>query len=180
MANLTQLTHLDISQLAHAGDGVSGRARAAVFTRLMQDVLDAGSERVVDWSAQGHSRQTFGASKPQVWLTVQASVDLLMTCQSCLEPVEVTLQVDREFRFVADEEQALREDEDSEEDLLVNPHEFDVYALIEDELILSLPLVPRHGGCIAAYQATEEELAADSEASKPNPFAALATLKNNQ
>jgi uncharacterized protein len=54
----------------------------------------------------------------------------------------------------------------------------DVWALIEDELIMSVPIVPKHEICpesvtlSAADEAFEEALAA-----KPNPFAALAQLK---
>jgi len=51
-------------------------------------------------------------------------------------------------------------------------------ALIEDELIMSAPIVPKHEICPSsvtlsvADEAFEEALAA-----KPNPFAALAQLK---
>jgi uncharacterized protein len=49
---------------------------------------------------------------------------------------------------------------------------------VEDELILALPLVPRHDACpqpLAAPATAEEPLA-----ERPNPFAALAALKRGE
>ena len=40
------------------------------------------------------------------------------------------------------------EDDQAEEDLLVATPSFDALTLIEDELILALPLVPRHDDCL--------------------------------
>jgi uncharacterized protein len=177
MVDLTHLTHLDIQHMAQSAQAVSGQVRVGVFTRLMQDVLPSGADHLAAWSVHTHTRQPLGQAQAQVWLSLEASACLPLVCQSCLEPVDVSIVSQRSFRFVASEEQALLEDEDAEEDVLVNPHDVDVCALMEDELILSLPLVPRHGGCIAAYQATPEEVAADLEAARPNPFAALVNLK---
>jgi uncharacterized protein len=93
-------------------------------------------------------------------------------------PVEVDVFSDQSFRFVADEATAEAQDDESEEDLLVLAPELDVWALIEDELIMSVPIVPKHEICPAsvtlsvADEAFEEALAA-----KPKPFAALAHLK---
>ena len=177
MAELTHLNHLDIHKMAQSAQTASGQVRAGVFSRLMQDVVASGADQPVTWSIQTQTRQALGEQKAQVWLTLQAKAQLPLTCQSCLEPVEVDVGVEREFRFVPTEEQALLEDEESDEDVLANAHDVDVYALVEDELILGLPLGPRHGGCISAYQVSDEELAVEQEAARPNPFAALAALK---
>ena len=101
-----------------------------------------------------------------------------MTCQRCLTTVELPLQVDRWFRFVADEATAEAQDEDVEEDLLVTSRDFDLYALVEDELLMELPVVPRHGVCPdpVKMQAEDADFEA-AEAAKPNPFAALAGLQ---
>ena len=49
---------------------------------------------------------------------------------------------------------------------------------MEDELLMELPVVPRHGVCPDPVKMQAED--ADFEAaqeSRPNPFAALATLQ---
>ncbi|HRD84304.1 MAG TPA: DUF177 domain-containing protein [Rubrivivax sp.] len=84
---------------------------------------------------------------PQPWLHLEAQACLEMQCQRCLGAVVVALSVDRDFRFVMGEDEAARQDEQSDEDVLPLARELDLQALVEDELILALPLVPRHDRC---------------------------------
>jgi len=98
-----------------------------------------------------------------------------LQCQRCLQTMTQTLRVDRRFRFVRNEEQAAELDEESDDDVLALPTRLDLVALLEDELILALPIVPRHDSCpqpLPIQPAAE----ADEEAA-PHPFAALAALR---
>ena len=113
---------------------------------------------------------------PSVVLNASARVDLV--CQRCLGPLEETLDVQRQFYWVMNEDTAMALDEAMEEDVLVSSSAFDGQALIEDELIMSLPLVPMHETCLVALPqqlglSTEEE----SLSIRPNPFAVLSGLK---
>jgi len=90
-----------------------------------------------------------------------------------------SLSIDRSFRFAADEATAAAEDELAEdEDVLVLDRAFNLTGLVEDELLMELPLVPRHEVC-----PTEVKLELvdpgfdDAQAAKPNPFEALSGLK---
>jgi uncharacterized protein len=84
--------------------------------------------------------------------------------------MDIPIQVDRWFRLVADEATALAEDDDCEEDLLVMSDEFDAQALLEDDLLLAMPLIISHADCQPpASTALIDDL--------PHPFAALAGLK---
>ena len=98
-------------------------------------------------------------------------------CQRCLQPVALDLTVDRWFRFVADEATAAALDADSEDDVLVLSRHFDLAELIEDELLLALPLVPKHEPCPQAPTAIVDDADVDVA---PHPFAALAALKQRQ
>ena len=62
------------------------------------------------------------------------------------------------------------EDDAAEEDLLAMDPEFDAHALLEDDVLLAMPLVPRHAACHAPLSAALED-------DLPHPFAALAALK---
>jgi uncharacterized protein len=94
--------------------------------------------------------------------------------------MQVQVSVQQDFRFVADEATAAMEDEDSEEDVLVLSSDLDVWELMEDELIMTLPLVPKHSVCPTQVpMSVADEAFEVSQEARPNPFAALAKLKQN-
>ena len=126
------------------------------------------------------ARRRLEGGEPEVWLHLQASAELPQTCQRCLSPYAQPVEVDRWFRFVADEAVALAEDEACEEDLLALEPRFDLAALIEDELLLALPLVPMHEVCPVPVRMSAGELPDLPEEKKPNPFAALGALKGRK
>ena len=96
------------------------------------------------------------------------------------DAVDVPLEVDREFRFVADEATAEALDDESEEDLLALSREFDLHELIEDELLMALPVVPKHDECPTSVPlASSDDDFEEANAEKPNPFAALAALRKD-
>src|SRR3990167_6854852 len=121
-----------------------------------------------------------GGAEPAVWLHLQAETVAPLTCQRCLGAVETPLQVDRWFRFVADEATAAAEDNDCEEDLLPLEPRPSLYELLEDELLMALPLVPMHDACpVPVSMQSGDVAAADGpvEEQRPHPFAALSRLK---
>ncbi|GHC99505.1 hypothetical protein GCM10007320_56120 [Pseudorhodoferax aquiterrae] len=172
-----QARGLDIKAFAQSGGKRQQEDRLADYPRLLEEAAGRGTDRPVRWHAVGQLRQAAGVA-PQVWLHLQAEADVPLTCQRCLEPVDEPLSVDRWFRFVADEAQAAREDEEAEEDVLVLDPAFDLQALVEDELLMALPLVPRHAVCPDAVRMEVADPGfAQAEADKPNPFGVLADLK---
>ena len=175
MTDLTAWTHANVAELARTQTQLEGELPLSACKRLLADVLAAEPSAVfVQWRVSAFQRTASGETRPRPWLQLTAQADVHVTCQSCLEPMAVPLHVDRLFRFVATEEEALLEDEESEEDVLSEPQDVDLFALLEDEMLLALPLVPRHGGCIAEYQDVDAPAVIEE---KPNPFAALAALK---
>jgi len=132
---------------------------------------------VAHWHAEGDLRPVT-SGPPQVWLHLGASARLALVCQRCLGPVDTPIEAERSFRFVADEDTAARLDADTEEDVLAMTRALDLRALVEDELLLALPLVPRHDSCPQPLPMTHGDDAPEEEA-RPNPFAALAALKRN-
>lgn len=168
---------LDVHAFAKAGARLVGRDALARYERLSAEAQDASPDAVVEWAAEGEVRRLVGLGE-QVWLTVQARALLPMVCQRCLTAVEVPLEVDRSFRFVADEATAEALDDESEEDLLALSQEFDLHALIEDELLMAIPLVPRHEVCPTEIpMASSQQDFDEASAEKPHPFAVLASLR---
>lgn len=161
---------LDLHRLTQTGGGLQEVTPLADLPRVLQACLNPPelAERTCPWSLKGETRQIAGQS--QSWLHLSAQVTLRQQCQRCLEPLDVHVEVDRWFRLVADEATALAEDDAAEEDLLAMDQELDAYALLEDDILLAMPLVPRHEDCHAPLStALDDDL--------PHPFAVLAALK---
>lgn len=111
-----------------------------------------------------------------LWLTYEVKGCLSVVCQRCLSPLMVDvsgvyqmalLDNDAQIDQVADQEYVLLSE-------LGNPSHLPIKDLLEDELILALPLSPRHDDC---------ELLTNSVGDLPdksddNPFAILASLKS--
>ena len=170
--------HLDIKAFAQAGAELHGETPLTDCPRLLQEQFAAPADTgKVRWQIQGRMVPVTGGT-PQVSLSLQAEVDLAMQCQRCLTPVVAQVLAENAFIFVADEATAEALDEDSETDVLVISRDFDVLSLVEDELILALPLVPRHDVCPEdlPQEAVDEAFEA-AAADRPHPFAALAALK---
>lgn len=169
---------LDVEAFAEAGAELAGAWPLAHLTRLAATASTDAPPRPdehVDWSARGLCRRRTGAP-PELRVELQARAVLRLECQRCLLPVETPVELDRPVRFVAGEAQAAELDAESDEDVLALSRSFDLRELIEDELLLALPLVPRHETCPVALPAAEPA-PDDDEPEPPHPFAALAALK---
>ena len=168
---------LDVPAFALAAATLEGHDAFASFPRLMEEIADGQSAHTVDWVAVGEEIQQVGRP-PQHWLHLKVDTVLPLTCQRCLGPVDVPMEIERSFRFVESEEAAVAEDDTVEEDLLVTQQDFKLRELVEDELLMALPAVPQHDVCpVEVQMSVQDEDFEEAEAEKPNPFAALATLK---
>jgi uncharacterized protein len=133
----------------------------------------------VQWEAVAEMRPGASGGAPSPWVHLTAHTSLPLTCQRCLGPVDTLLEVDRWFRFVADEATAEAQDDESEEDLLVMEPRPSLFDVLEDELLMALPLVPLHGTCPieVVLKAGDPGVDDDEAAPRKSPFAALERLK---
>ena len=162
---------LDIKAFAQAGGHLSGHDSLLKYERLAQEAKGLHPDLLVDWKAVSEIRPEAGGPG-QIWLHLSVHASFPMECQRCLTPVDVPLDVERSFRFVADEATAEALDEECDEDLLALSREF--------ELLMALPVVPRHEECptsVPLASSDDDFEVANSE--KPNPFAALAALRKD-
>ncbi|HEY8051117.1 MAG TPA: DUF177 domain-containing protein [Ramlibacter sp.] len=176
MSKQSSARHLDVKSFAEDGVVLTGEEPLRDHPRLLAETQGRGADAVVTWSASAEVRDPRHVA-PQVWLHLKAAATLPLTCQRCLGPVEVPVAVDRSFRFVADEETAAAEDDESEEDVLALSRDFDLVQLVEDELLMEMPLAPRHETCPPVSVALQDETFEGSSARHENPFAVLSQLK---
>jgi uncharacterized protein len=154
-----------------------GPALERLFSRLNDEACEPEGLNSVSWHAQAELRP--GASgELQPWLSLEVGCSVRLVCQRCLTPADISVAAQRWFRFVADEATAAAEDDESDEDVLALEPRFNLIALVEDELLMAIPLVPMHEVCpeVVPTSAGEEEFQAVLE-TRPSAFAALAQLK---
>jgi uncharacterized protein len=169
---------IDVAAFCREGAELHGQWALASMPRLTAGLAAMPVDAMAQWQAQGTLKPVTGGA-PEMWLRLQASATVLLQCQRCLQDMTEALQVDRRIRFVRSEAEAARLDEESEDDVLALVPRLDLQELFEDELILSLPLVPRHGSCPQPLlPAGGAETASSTDAAPPHPFAALAALKS--
>jgi uncharacterized protein len=168
---------LDVRSFAEDGGVLSTQEPLAMYERLLAETRGRGADVPVTWTASGEIRNA-GHELPEIWLHLEARVVLPLTCQRCLNVVDAPLSTQRSFRFVSNEKMAAAQDQQAEEDVLVLSRSFDLVELVEDELLMELPLAPRHEVCPepVKLQAADEEFG-QASGQRENPFAMLDQLK---
>jgi uncharacterized protein len=177
MSNKYDPQRLDVRAFARDAGEIMASEPLQQFERLALDAQETGRAISVNWSASGELKLA-GAGEPEIWLHVKAHALVPMVCQRCLDIADNELNVQRSFRFAASEEQAAALDDECEEDVLVLERDFKLRELVEDELLMALPLVAAHTVCPQepTMQVADAGFDAEIEA-KPHPFAQLASLQ---
>ena len=100
---------------------------------------------------------------------------VFLTCQSSLEAFRHDVSISERPVLVESESQLPPIEEESDaEDYLVADEPLDIRDLVEDAVLLSLPMVPRKPGLGEAPGGRE------GDPREPSPFAALAQLKRRK
>ncbi len=99
--------------------------------------------------------------------------EISLICQRCLGEYVYVLNLKSDLFLVNDEEELSYLDDDESIEGILASSDMDIIELIEEEIILSLPISPRHkkGDC------SEEKLINNYKLKKKYPFAELLKLK---
>lgn len=165
---MTDQTSIDGLDFARKSLEIRGTIAVFDFSRLKDQLFSPEGE--VQYSLSG-SRNAEG----QLQLELRISGNLELVCQRCLGPLAYSLDATTVFLLVADESGLpLPEDEREDVEYLVADAPIDVRALIEDEVLLGVPLAPAHDdtNCNDALSAAKEQ--------KESPFKVLQGLKLNK
>lgn len=157
----------DAFELAAASADLAGDVDARSLRRAA-DLLAAGTEAVpIAWRISG-GHDALG----RPLLTVRLDGVVPLVCQRCLQPFAATVTQQSELLLARDETELARLDAEEGEVVLANTT-LDPRDLVEDELLLSLPLSPRHSEdeCAAALRPGLDD-------GRRSPFAGLAELKS--
>jgi uncharacterized protein len=124
--------------------------------------------------------------EPRLKMNLSLKGQMHLICQRCMQPCLVQIEESRQFVFFANE--ALADAFPMEDDALeplVASSQFDLLGTIEDEVLLSLPLIPKHpeGACEAASPGSgaDDPLSLGETLKKPdNPFNILKNMKKKE
>jgi uncharacterized protein len=158
---------IDSLEFARAQQQLRGSLPAAGLKRLEDVLFD--TQGSLEYEVRG---RVDGRNRPQLSLKVKGRLHL--QCQRCLELLDYELDVRNTLLLVGPGMQVDAElDDPDAPDVVEASPELDVAGLIEDEVLLSLPLAPRHpeGACESRLTG------ATDPAARPKPFAELAALK---
>lgn len=169
---MSDRTLFDPEHLIRSGGDIVRTSPLSVFSGL-SDLL-ANTDGTVHWelsaSRDAHQR---------LLLILQLNAQLELKCQRCLGPLGHVLNETRRFALYKDEASLPELDEEEDDlDCLVATGEMDALALVEEELLLALPMMPLHETerCHASIEAEKEEGELEL---KPSPFAMLSRLRNS-
>lgn len=158
---------LVVDPFVFARDGAQVADRRAVedFERLAVAVFSPQGE--VEFSVIGSVDR--GGRK---WLAVAATGTLVLQCQRCLEAVEWRFAVDGRLMLVP-QDQALPDEDLQEDDWDPLPvgERLGLLEVVEDEILLALPIAPRHDECSTPSGTDGKD--------STSPFAALAGLRRS-
>ena len=166
---------------AEQGFTWSGQLPLSRFARIAREAVGSIDNQLINIDC----KLSMDAYHRIVWLDGHMETKVPMECQRCLEPVEMPIVFDFHIALVDDESLIERLDEDA--DFIVlgesesstkgdfdTPASINLLALLEDELLLLMPLSPKHDACEHKHQPAVEDLV---EEKRENPFEVLAGLK---
>lgn len=166
---------------AEQGFTWSGTLPLSRFARIAREAVGSINDQLINIDC----KLSMDAYHRIVWLDGHIDTKVPMECQRCLDTVETELVSDFHLALIDDESLIERLDEDA--DFIVlgesestkkgdidTPASIDLLALLEDELLLLMPLSPKHDACEHKHQPTIQNVV---EEKRDNPFDVLAGLK---
>lgn len=164
---------IDPRKFAQQELNLSGQIAINELTRLCSFLVKPVGEVQVDLSfsinEQGHR-----------CLNGYAHADFFMACQRCLEESKQFIVINLNLVMLWSDEQAASLSKEYDPWIVGEGHT-DIYQVIEDELILGLPLVAYHDyECVeSSLMSSGDDMLVNADSTEVNPFQVLEGLKDS-
>lgn len=158
------INNLDFAKRQQVLEGDIALPEVVRLQAVLAEGAQADNNSKIHFKLAGHSQHY---QLPSLHLDIKAS--LTMICQRCLEQMQVPITL--HFNYVVSAEESATLDDSDEVDWVEQSDAMDISALIEDELLIALPIAPIH-----APQCKQLNL---ESGEKPNPFSVLKALKKD-
>lgn len=159
-----RINNLDFAKRQQVLEGDIALPEVLRLQAVLAEGAQAANNSTIHFKLAGHSQHY---QLPSLHLDIEAN--LSMVCQRCLEQMQVPITL--HFDYVVSAEESATLDDNDEVDWVEQSDAMDVGALIEDELLIALPIAPVH-----ASQCKQLNL---ESGEKPNPFSVLKALKKD-
>lgn len=149
--------------LAEKGRRLVGHLSLGELDRLVPMLLCVEGQVDVDlrFERQGRVSVVLG----------RVSTELSLECQCCLEPMALSVDAQVQLAVVCSVDAALALSEEYEALVVGEDRQVAVRDIVQDELLLAIPVIPQHSSCSQVPAGSEQP------ERRPSPFAALADLK---
>jgi len=162
-------------KLATENRKLEGTLPLSEFKRLAESLLATDGEVSAKLAFRKRRKQS-------TLVTGDIFVTVSLLCQNCLAPVDHELKAELHHAIVNSEE-ALFKLEENEDGMVILEDLVNTVDLLEDELILSLPMIAKHSGANCQVEGYEADIADNQEVQSSvdtyKPFAGLAGLKDD-
>ncbi len=159
---------IEPAKLADSGERLSGQLRFTQLDRISDLILNRDGSVSFDLA---FDKDDMGI----VTITGELTADLTVLCQRCLNEMPLKLQSPIHVGVI-DDQQQIDVLPEMLEPVVADEHRIPLIRLIEEELLLAMPLAPIHerSACPAA------DLVSELTVKKQNPFAVLKSLKTGK
>lgn len=156
---MSQPGRIDSFQFARSGSGLTGRLGVEQLSRLAEQKVTLHE---LSYDLRGGTNRS-----GRLCLNLEVRGGLTLICQRCLGQLDFPLNFAAELELATSREEVELADDDV--DRVLGSSELSVSDLVEDEVLLELPMVPRHESCEPSKEA--------GKSGRASPFEALARLK---
>lgn len=148
------------------GQVYNGLVSTGEFSRLSSALADHGGE--IEYEVE--------PVKQGKYIRIKLVGHMHLRCQRSLNAFIHPVEIRSELKVV--DENSLQEPDDGYEQVMMENEQLYLADLIEDELLLAVPLVPTDPDSEPVFFEDEQVIETETETeTKPNPFADLAKLK---
>jgi DUF177 domain-containing protein len=163
--------YLDLTRATHQPVRWTGTISIAALPRLAAAVADTGGLASAELQAMHDGGQVSVRGKVEA--------NLVLTCQRCFGKLGFPVKADLNLAWVRSEKEAAVLP-DVYEPLLSDSGRVNIAELIEDELLLALPISALHATpqeCGTGVRGTSRQADTEAKVTRRKPFAALEALK---
>lgn len=168
-----QVEHLKLAQENRVLKGVVALNELSRFAEMLE--RKEGVVQIHLIFGIGQSEESAGSNYVEIKGRLEVEVEL--ECQKCLGKYPFTLDSGFYVKVIRSEE-----DLQESEDAIICPYDdkLAIRDLIEDELILALPMIPKHELCSLEVEESAQEIHSSAPSSRNKPFKHLKQLLNSE